>query len=78
MNGKAIVIDAVFGIYRVEIINFDNGNEIERHEGGFTRNKAYEVASTWQKETGYPVRLQHGPHIINIEKRDQIHYKLNQ
>ena len=78
MNGKAIIVDSIFGIYNVKIVNFDEGNKEERHEGGLTRNKAYEVASLWQRETGYPVRLQHGPHIINIEKRDQIHYKLNQ
>lgn len=72
MNGKAIIVDSIFGIYNVKIVNFDRGNEIERHEGGLTRNKAYEVASTWQKETGYPVRLQHGPYLINIERRDHV------
>lgn len=78
MNGKAIVIDAVFGIYQVMIVNFDRGNEIERHEGGLTRNKAYDTAALWNRETGYPVRIQSGQTLSLVEKRDQIHYNINQ
>lgn len=78
MNGKAIIVDEIFGIYNVKIVNFDKGNDIERNEGGLTRNKAYEIASSWNHETGLPVRMQHGPHLINIEYRDINHYKIKQ
>ena len=69
MNGKAIIVDNIFGIYQVKIVDFDKGASIERNEGGLTRNKAFEIAASWSKETLYPVRIQNGNQLSTIEKR---------
>ena len=73
MNGKAIIVDIIFGIYQVKIVNFDNGHAIERHEGGLTRYKAFETAFSWSKETGFPVMVQVRDQLCLVEKRENQH-----
>ena len=76
MNGKAIIVDNIFGIYQVKIVDFDKGASIERYEGGLTRNKAFEIAALWSKETLYPVRIQNGNQLSLAEKRDITNHKI--
>lgn len=69
MNGKAIVINDVLGIYQVTIVNFDDGNRTERYESTCSRMKALGIAERWSNETGYPVRMQSGPMLSKVERR---------
>lgn len=69
MNGKAIVINDNMGIHQVMIVDFDNGNRTERYESTCSSMKAYDIAEKWQKETGYPVRMQSGIALSKFEKR---------
>lgn len=69
MNGKAIVICDILGIYQVKIVDFDKGLCIERYESTCSRTKALSIAEQWSKETGYPVRMQSGPMLSKVEKR---------
>lgn len=72
MNGKAIVICDILGIYQVKIVDFDKGLCIERYESTCSNMKAYAIAEQWNKETGYPVRIQSGTCLSKIEKRKTI------
>ena len=72
MNGKAIVICDIMGIYQVKIVDFDKGHRIERYDSTCSNLKAYELAEQWSKETGYPVRIQSGIQLSKIEKRRRI------
>lgn len=78
MNGKVIIVDNIFGIYQVKIVDYDKGASIERNEGGLTRNKAFEIAFSWSKETGFPVRVQIRDQVCLVEKRDITNHKITQ
>ena len=69
MNGHVITIELLLGsanLYRVTVVDLDHGNKPEGMEDVRSFNKAYQLALSWKKVLGYPVRLKQGHNLRAI------------